>query len=65
MFHRSSAGASPGPFVTDADLESLIETAADSVLVADGQLTPYDRWLYYWAARSFYSVLARSLMPVR
>ena len=52
MSHLSSAGASPGPFVTDADLESLIETAANSVLSSDGQLTPYQPVHKIVAARS-------------
>ena len=40
--------------LSDLDLESLIETAPDVVMKADGQLTPYDRLIYFWAAREFY-----------
>lgn len=43
------------PLLTDLDLERLIEAAPPAVLTADGQLSTYDRLIYYWAAREFFS----------
>lgn len=39
----------------DCDLDSLIESAPDVVHSARGQLTAFDRMLYFWAAKEFFS----------
>jgi hypothetical protein len=41
--------------VSDCDIESLYEKIPPLVMTCDGQLTTYDRLIYYWAANKFYS----------
>jgi hypothetical protein len=41
--------------LTDYDLDRLVETAPQRVLSSDGQLTPQDRLVYYWAVREFFT----------
>lgn len=42
------------PVVTTADLDRLHQECPAAVFGALGQLTPYDRLLYFWSAREFY-----------
>ena len=61
MLFKSKPKAGVGaPFdknrvVSDCDIESLYENVPEKVLTCDGQLTYYDRLIYYWAANVFYS----------
>jgi hypothetical protein len=43
-----------GRVLTTADLEALVEHLPPAVFTADGQLTQYDRLLYYWSARAHF-----------
>ena len=41
--------------VSDCEIEALYENAPERVLNSDGQLSTYDRLIYYWSAKEFYS----------
>ncbi len=41
--------------INTADLEKYVEETSEPNCLVDGQLSSFDRLIYYWAARDFYS----------
>lgn len=52
---RSSPNTGNEPLVTHRDLDALYENLPASIMSSHGQLSPDDRLIYYWAAKSFFS----------
>jgi hypothetical protein len=53
--HSSPALAPKGLLPSDCALDSLFRSTPGPVMRVDGQISPYDRLLYYWVTKEFYS----------